>query len=667
MKFPLSQCQELIAGKTYYFTFRRGSDASGLGGYISKFRNYDQFFYSSYWGFRFGFGGWTEESLKEWSLKLEGNEKTLEPVIIVPGILGSSEKNGAWVIDPILHTYDDLIATLKANGYVEGKNLFTFPYDWRVSNSLTALKLRDKINGVKAICQCQKVDIVAHSMGGLVAQQYIESGNYQNDVDQLIFVGTPHSGAPSAYSMWEGGTAGVEFNIEDLLLNVFLRQYAYEAGFGNSKPLEVLFNYIHSSSSPILSVQELLPVYDYLKDYDTEILRNYPNGYPRNAFLENLDASSSLALLEQSGINITNIFSDSQSNTITSLKIKNDSSTLPLWSDGVPQVIERGIGDGTVPAESAKLNVSNGTNVDVVGVHNKLPTNAENKIFEILTGSPPATIITTSPIKKILSFFGLSPIDILITAPDGKRIGNENIFIPYPLDGEYKITTQGTADGSYTVLVNYIREELSGEATSTVASFSANTAAGKITDLNLSFNSATPQNIEVRPADTVPPSIQIASPQSKDYLRSEILPISVSITDAESGVFSQEIKFDDRIVNSGESIDLFFEKLGSHKLSANAVDFVGNSASAEIQFRIIATLQSTISDIERAYSLGWIVKKSVKNTLVKKLENLDAHNKPLTQKTLKTFLAELEREHPKNINDSAYNLLKEDIDWLLNN
>jgi len=185
--------------------------------------------------------------------------------------------------------------------------------------------------------------------------------------------------------------------------------------------------------------------------------------------------------------------------------------------------------------------------------------------------------------------------------------------------------------------------------------------------LDLKVNNESPTDLEIKPKDVTPPSINILSPVSRDYLRSETIFINVDVGDVESGIASAEIKFDDRMVKNGDIIDLFFEKLGEHKVAVNSVDFVGNFANQETVFRVIATIQSTISDIERVYSLGWITKKSVKNTLIGKLERIDIHNKPITQKTLKTFLAELEREHPKNINDQAYNLLKEDINWLLNN
>ena len=46
--------------------------------------------------------------------------------------------------------------TLQANGYVLGTDLFTFPYEWRNSNIVSAQGLRDKINDIQAICQCAK-------------------------------------------------------------------------------------------------------------------------------------------------------------------------------------------------------------------------------------------------------------------------------------------------------------------------------------------------------------------------------------------------------------------------------------------------------------------------------------------------------------------------------
>ncbi|MDP3784696.1 MAG: hypothetical protein Q8R12_01305 [bacterium] len=616
----------------------------------------------------------------------------IDPVIIIPGILGSSDKNGVWVIDPIFHTYDDLIATLKANGYTEGKDLFTMPYDWRQSNVLTAVQLENKIDEVEAICQCAKVDLVAHSMGGLAARQYIQSDRYENDVDQLIFLGTPHLGATFSYLTWEGGETGTKTGtaskkIKDLFTQLFLSREAKKAGYDN------LFDYVRNK--PIPSVQELLPIYDYLRDKDSNILRIYPNNYPQNAFLENLKTGVAGLLDKARVINIVGELGNNS--TLNAIRVV-DSPSPPLWENGYPdgfdgstadRGFEFGFGDGTVPKNSSESIA--GDLSELTAEHSALVTKAEGLVFKKLTGKDASILITSNTDSvldanfKILLIKILSPVDVLITAPDGKKIGkdfatnseinqidgafysgfltdDEYITIPNPLDGEYKIETRGTGTGSYTIAAGYISDNISADN-----DFTANTATGTSAELNLSVNNASPADLEIKPKDTTPPNIAILSPASRDYLRSETLPINVEVSDAESGVFSQTFKFDARIVNNGDSVDLFFEKLGSHKVSANAADFVGNGTNKEVTFRVVATLQSTISDIERAYSLGWITKKSVKNTLIGKLERIDTHNRPLTQKTLKTFISELEREHPKNINDQAYNLLKEDINWLLNN
>jgi len=127
------------------------------------------------------------------------------PIVIIPGFLGSWYKNGEWKIDPINQTYDDLIQAFKDSGYELNKDLFVFPYDWSWDNYQTANLLKEKIKDIKNSCGCSKVDVVAHSMGGLVARAYISSQSYENDIDKLIFLGTPHLGSPKAYLLWEGG------------------------------------------------------------------------------------------------------------------------------------------------------------------------------------------------------------------------------------------------------------------------------------------------------------------------------------------------------------------------------------------------------------------------------------------------------------------------------
>lgn len=632
-----------------------------------------------------------------------------DPVVIIPGILGSAEKNGVWTIDPIFHTYDDLIATLEANGYVKGVDLFTLPYDWRQSNVETAHLLRDKINEIQAICKCAKVDVVAHSMGGLVARQYIQSGEYEGDVDQLIFLGTPHLGAPKAYLMWEGGESDVAR--EDKLMKFILSREAKKNNFLS------LFDYV--KNKPIPTVQQLLPTYGYMRDKGTGTLRTYPTDYPINIFLENLNNASSTLL--NSGIRITNIIGDTGSRTINFIRVT-DSLSLPLWEDGYPDRFNEGIGDrglereegdGTVPSRSSRF-IANNLN-QLASEHSALVTDAEGLVFKKLTDRVASTIITTNTDSffdvnfKILIIKILSPVDVQVIAPDGKRIGkdfntggeineiggafysgfltdDEYITIPNPLDGEYRIETEGTGSGFYTVASGYISDDISVDR-----DFTAQTEPGKAEELGLSIDNANPAALEIKPTDITPPNIMINSPQAKDYIRSEILPVNITVEDAESGVFSREFKFDDRMINSGDSIDLFFEKLGNHTVSVSVADFVGNAASTTVNFRNIATIESTVSDIGRASSLGWIDNKGIRESLAKKLEaavkfdkkievseeqlpgkpkilrKIEKIEKKIDKILVKAFLGELRAQKDKHINRQAFDLLSEDINWLVNN
>lgn len=400
---------------------------------------------------------------------LKGVKNKPDPVVIIPGILGSWEKNGAWVLDPILHTYDNLVDTFKANGYIEDQTIFKFPYDWKQPNEITALQLKNKIAEIKTICNCNKVDLVGHSMGGLVAAHYIESSDYQNDVDQLFLVATPLSGAPKAYKAWEGG----ELDFGGLGQNIFLKTIFRVEALRNLYPS----TYSYIRNHPVVSIQELLPVQtDYLKTDDT--LLTYPTGYPQNNFLETL--VNNFSKITQRGVTLHTIAANtSNEDTVGGFEVI--PSTKPgLWEHGQPVSAWHVGGDGTVPRGSisrvAQIEQEFG-GTDHTGV----ASTSSPYVFKKLTGQDPEHIVGTvyGPIRSVLSFYLLSPVDMQITAPDGKKIGkdfstntevnqipdtfysgfgagNEYAIIPNPLPGEYKVETIGTGQGGhYTVVATY--------------------------------------------------------------------------------------------------------------------------------------------------------------------------------------------------------------------
>jgi len=104
--------------------------------------------------------------------------------------------------------YGDLVDYLQRQGYVMGVDLWLFPYDWRQDVEVTARNLDALIthalvtaNGGQqdpAAWSIRRVDIVAHSLGGLVGRAYIADAGRAARVDQLITLGSPQLGAAKA-------------------------------------------------------------------------------------------------------------------------------------------------------------------------------------------------------------------------------------------------------------------------------------------------------------------------------------------------------------------------------------------------------------------------------------------------------------------------------------
>jgi pimeloyl-ACP methyl ester carboxylesterase len=84
-------------------------------------------------------------------------------------------------------------------------NLFVFAYDWRKSNSENAVKLKDYVRCVQRFYPGTEVDIVAHSMGGLLGRRYILDNSPAHSVRKMITIGSPFLGAPRKIEVLEKG------------------------------------------------------------------------------------------------------------------------------------------------------------------------------------------------------------------------------------------------------------------------------------------------------------------------------------------------------------------------------------------------------------------------------------------------------------------------------
>lgn len=128
------------------------------------------------------------------SLRMEGEALAaggvLRRIDLIPHVLGV-DAYGAW-----LHTLEK---------HFEGRAaLVPFSYDWRQDNAVSARQLAVKVEALQAQ-GFEKIWLIAHSMGGLVAGYYLRYGdqdpataveNWQGAqrVERVVFAGTPFGG-----------------------------------------------------------------------------------------------------------------------------------------------------------------------------------------------------------------------------------------------------------------------------------------------------------------------------------------------------------------------------------------------------------------------------------------------------------------------------------------
>jgi hypothetical protein len=98
---------------------------------------------------------------------------------------------------------------LEANGYTvdnydenhsEGENLFCFTYDWRKNNMTNAQLLSNFIDSVISWTGVIKVNLIGHSMGGILSKTFIKNFD-KSRIDKMVFIGTPHLGAPEVLTV----------------------------------------------------------------------------------------------------------------------------------------------------------------------------------------------------------------------------------------------------------------------------------------------------------------------------------------------------------------------------------------------------------------------------------------------------------------------------------
>jgi len=137
------------------------------------------------------------------TLKLEYNDafdnfdirlfKIIKPSVLMVHGLWSNGDEGFGVMKKYLMT---------AGGYPDHQlSLAFYPSDRFfeqnvpvVINEKNALLTVDRMHNISS----GKVDVLAHSMGGILSRLYLQSTGYQNDINKLITFNTPHAGSQIA-------------------------------------------------------------------------------------------------------------------------------------------------------------------------------------------------------------------------------------------------------------------------------------------------------------------------------------------------------------------------------------------------------------------------------------------------------------------------------------
>jgi pimeloyl-ACP methyl ester carboxylesterase len=430
------------------------------------------------------------------------------PVILLPGMMASinytcflewpiifgslsCNLDELWWFAPTAKGYyKPFMDRLEASGYRKDNSYFSvFHYDWRQPLSFNVTRLKAHIDRIKDETGQEMVDLVGHSMGGLVARTYVQSALYQtsgNDVAHLVTVGSPHKGAAESYPVWEAADP-VLMDLDKKVIFYGLLTYYMKQQL-NPIPVYALRNAFPST-------KDLLPTEDYLRRDD--------NGEPvpesemvhRNTFMAGMNSSLD-QLFERT--EVATIAAEG-SPTLNNIFVNQRPWWMPIiWDDGIPnwdreEESYSNVGDKTVMAFSALLEGSSEYRfVPPVGgdpiEHGVMLTdnNVINRIFVYLQISAAPEIV---PFERegLLAFFLDGDAQALVTDPLGRSLSPENglgtlsdvepipdslyasvegnpfklIFIAAPLDGEYQIDIRGLKDGQATfgLLDIYDRED----------------------------------------------------------------------------------------------------------------------------------------------------------------------------------------------------------------
>ncbi|EKE13687.1 MAG: PGAP1 family protein [uncultured bacterium] len=403
------------------------------------------------------------------------------PIVILPGTFASWNRDAIlhnkevsysdWKLQSFVKEYDGLINSLINIGYEKNNNLFLFPFDWRQSIEKTINDLNSYIQEkIWANNPNQKINIVGHSLGGLVSRIFAQKN--KEKINQIITVGSPHQGVVQVYKPLESGEIDRD--------NTFFWLSAKIILVLNKSILET-DRITLANKFPV--AKDLFPTFNFLKDATgNEIDVN--NITIKNSFLPqyNQNFSDIFPIF-------TAIYGEGGKNTPAGFIVETQNSVDQLlgnYTDGKPKESYFDLGDYTVLTKSAKEDTdAEKLNLDHGGLIYK--KDGIKKILELLDIQFEDSQIVEgkgTSINSSLIFMIKSPATI--TVEFNNYIYNEEngiIFIPDAQSGNYNLKVQGTGQGKYEVVIGQISEN-----NDLWESINGETTASQIDNYNILYN-----------------------------------------------------------------------------------------------------------------------------------------------------------------------------------
>lgn len=426
---------------------------------------------------------WTSFNINH--IKIIKNVPPPSPTLLLPGLGGCWSREGIlqgmesddWHLGPGVFIYDNLRDTLTSNDYAEGQNFDVFCYDWRKEIDLPSLpdseitdkylvsSFKQKIDEFFTQNNNQKINLVGHSMGGLVIRAYAQRYGMEK-INKIVTVGSPHYGTVKAYEVWEGAQIidPERFTLSDFFMQMLLTANRLKY----STAIETIRNIAPSG-------ENFLPTFVFMKSVRNPNLTLLPqNLKQKNNFLFGLN-SQNFDEVKEAMTTIAGIEEDEDYDTLRWLVI-NDINWFGTktwleringkWEDMKPEDRKFSL-DGDLHILKLSSLIEGTNQIEIPGTHDSI-MHEQKGLQAILNGlglgydpviNPPPFLFKIPFIAAIIH----SPADIKITGP-GLEAGYNSagcnncyynadegvIFISNAPEGDYQIElTPKNGGGDY--------------------------------------------------------------------------------------------------------------------------------------------------------------------------------------------------------------------------